>query len=386
MLKERCEEWATLCGELNVSQLFPIKCQNIVGLLQTVQEYVAGFAVSSQFEATLAREISPVDALVQMTSPSLTPADLATVLPLCDGFSFNSLSQWRQCRELITGSGRTCGLRVNPQLSFVADRRYDPCAPESRLGVPLGELQYSMPLDLAGIEGVHFHTNAESEDWSPLLATVRHLDKNISHILKRCRWINLGGGYLLSGGCEREVLAECVKLLRNEYDLKVFIEPGAGVVRDACFIVAGVVDLIESDGKAIAILDTTVNHIPEVFEYQFSPTVLNETQTGAFTYSLTGGTCLAGDVFGDYSFDEPLEIGSRVIFSSVGAYSFVKSHMFNGINLPTVFSIDAIGRFTVRQQFTYEDFRGRLGSGRDYESIRGVAGDSLVANKRRGIA
>jgi len=153
-----------------------------------------------------------------------------------------------------------------------------------------------------------------------------------------------------------------VKLLRNRYDLSVFIEPGAGVVRDTCFIVASVVDLLASDGKALAILDTTVNHIPEVFEYQFSPTVLNESYAGRSRIYLQED--MPGRRrFWRLSFDQPLEIGSRVIFSSVGSYSFVKSHMFNGFNLPTVFSMDAFGRFTLRKQFTYEDFRGRLGSG-----------------------
>ena len=96
---------------------------------------------------------------------------------------------------------------------------------------------------------------------------------------------------------------------------------------------SSVVDVFNRQGKNIAILDTTVNHLPEVFEYETSPEILNQTKTG-HNYILCGCTCLAGDVFGEYFFDKPLKTGDPIIFRDVGAYSYVKAHEFNGITKP----------------------------------------------------
>jgi carboxynorspermidine decarboxylase len=76
---------------------------------------------------------------------------------------------------------------------------------------------------------------------------------------------------------------------------------------------------------------------------------------------LAGSTCLAGDIFGEYAFDEPLQVGSRIIFCNVGAYTQVKAHMFNGINLPAMYSLSASGRLVRRKRFTYADFKARIG-------------------------
>ena len=51
----------------------------------------------------------------------------------------------------------------------------------------------------------------------------------------------------------------------------IYIEPGAALVRDGGAFVASVVDLIDTDGRTVAVLDTSVNHMPEVFEYSDLP-------------------------------------------------------------------------------------------------------------------
>src|SRR5262249_3031259 len=117
-----------------------------------------------------------------------------------------------------------------------------------------------------------------------------------------------------------------------------------------------------SDGRNVAVLDTTVNHAPEVYEYQFEPDVLGHDEDGDYDYLLAGGTCLAGDVLGEYAFREPLRIGSRVVIQNVGAYALVKAHMFNGINLPTVYSVTEDGELVLRRRFTYDDFLSRCGT------------------------
>ena len=236
---------------------------------------------------------------------------------------------------------------------------------------------------LQGIEGIHFHTNCDATDWSPLKKTVQHLDTHIPRLLQQCRWINLGGGYLLEDNTDLSAFHEAVQILQKKYELEVIIEPGAGVVRDTCFLIAQVVDLFESDGMQVAVLDTTVNHMPEVFEYQFSPDVVGDTNDGRYRYVLTGATCLAGDVFGEYAFDTPLAVGSRVTFTGVGAYTLVKSHMFNGINLPTIYALTPAGELTSHKQFDYEDFRQRWEPEKHDESVRNIVEHSCDIRQHR---
>ena len=154
---------------------------------------------------------------------------------------------------------------------------------------------------------------------------------------------------------------EALAFLRNRYDVEVFFEPGKAIIGAAGYIISTIIDMLESDGKTIAILDTTVNHMPEVFEYQYRPDVLGHKKNGGYNYILAGCTCLAGDEFGEYAFDEPLEIGSRIIFSNVGAYTLVKAHMFNGVNLPSIYVYTQDGELEIKKQFEYEDFKSRCG-------------------------
>lgn len=369
----------------DVQLFFPLKCHNLYGALQIIAEHVDGFATSSLFEARLAREILGKTKKVHFTSPGLREDELDSLLSLCDGISFNSLTQWARYKKCASGRV-TCGLRINPQLSFVKDARYNPCGAHSKLGVPLEQVKQvlvSEPELLHGIKCLHFHTNCDSSDWRPLLKTVQHLDAHIPGLLKQCRWINLGGGYLLDDNTDLSPFREAVQLLQNKYGLDVIIEPGAGVVRDACFLVAQVVDLFESEGKQVAVLDTTVNHMPEIFEYQYSPDVLGDTDTGCYCYILAGATCLAGDVFGEYAFDEPLAVGSRVTFTGVGAYTLVKSHMFNGINLPTIYAQSPTGELTLQRQFKYEDFIQKWGTEKHDQSLRNVIEISKDSGQRR---
>ncbi len=244
------------------------------------------------------------------------------------------------------------------------DARYDPCRKHSKLGVPLDSLVgriSQQPEILDGISGIHFHNNADSSDFGALLTTVRHLDANIGPLLSRLQWINIGGGYLFDNPSTFGQLFEAVELLQRRHQLEVFLETGAAIVREAGYLIASVLDLFDSDGKTVAVLDTAVNHLPECFEFNYSPDVVGDRDEGPHEYILAGCSCLAGDLFGEYAFDEPLQVGSRVVFANVGAYSLVKANRFNGINLPSVYALTAAGELVLTKRFTYEDFASQNG-------------------------
>lgn len=339
--------------------LFAMKSLCVPDLLVEMVSSIEGFATSSLFEAKLARQTIGRHGTVHLTTPGLRVEELSQLGDLCDYVAFNSWSQLERFGDRLP-SRTSVGLRVNPQLSLVDDPRYDPCRPNSKLGAPASQLLEKAP-ELRGVKGILFHTNCESTDFRPLVATLARLDPLLERLAPQLEWVNMGGGYLFLDSEMNEIFCEAVHQLRSRYGVEVFVEPGRGVVGDAGWLVSTVLDMFVSDGKHVAVLDTTVNHFPEVFEYQFEPDVVGHVENARFSYVLAGCSCLAGDVFGEYSFEDPLEVGSRVTFLNALGYTLVKANMFNGINLPTIYALTEQNRLVEKRHFTYEDFVSRMG-------------------------
>ena len=366
-LRTSLEKIRKAASHAAVELLYSMKACSTTFVLKLIAEGVSGFSCSSVYEARLAREVLRDTASVHVTTPALAQADVEQLATVCDFVSFNSLHQAERSRQLL-GGGTSRGLRVNPQLSLLSDERYDPCRRASKLGVPieyLERIQREEPEVLESFDGIHVHTNCGSNRFSQLASTVDVLHNRLAPTLDRCTWVNLGGGYLFEESVDLWQLWSAVELLSKNYGLRIFLEPGAAVVRKCGSLLTSVVDLFESDGQEVAVLDTSVNHMPEVFEYQFKPDVLGHQEGATHRYLLAGSTCLAGDIFGAYEFNEPLHIGSRLVFRDMGSYTLVKAHCFNGIPLPNVYSLSPSGVPTLQQTYSYNDFKQRQGGDRD---------------------
>jgi carboxynorspermidine decarboxylase len=354
------DELARLCGLAGCHALYSLKALALPDVLHLMVPALVGFSASSLFEALLARHVMGPHVEVHVTSPGLRERDCAELARHCDAITFNSLSQSARLGGYF--ADMRAGLRVNPQISQIDDERYDPCRKHSKLGEPASNLRRLKTLP-PGISGIHFHNNCEADDFSGLKPTIERLQCEIPHILAQINWINLGGGYGWSAPDAVGQLIEATALLRSTAVQDIYIEPGAALVRDGGAFVASVVDLIDTDGRTVAVLDTSVNHMPEVFEYgdqpSIEPTVVGDCDNPAaegFHYILAGSTCLAGDLFGAYQFAEPLAIGSRVVFPAMGAYSLVKAHMFNGQPLPNVYLEQDDGSVLLRRASSFTDF------------------------------
>jgi carboxynorspermidine decarboxylase len=351
-------------SDVDIKILYSVKALSIVDAIRFISSRVDGFSTSSIFEARLVKSFAKRETSIHLTTPNIRDNHIGKIAELCNYISFNSLTQWKLYCNKFEGK-ISLGLRINPELSFVSDDRYNPCRNHSKLGVPLHRLinrhEHENGL-LDRIQGIHFHTNCESKDFTQLLLTVRHIDQHLSWLFGRVRWVNIGGGYLADDSSDLHNFVDTVSFLKNRYDVEVFYEPGKGIIGQAGSIVSTVVDIFVNGRDSIAVLDTTTNHMPEVFEYQYKPDVAQESEEGKYSYILAGTTCLAGDVFGEYRFDEPLEIGSRIVFENMGAYTLVKANMFNGINLPTIYAYTQDGKIEMKRQFTYDDFLSRCGS------------------------
>ena len=339
------------CAEVRV--LYSVKACTFSDVLQVLTPSLDGFAVSSLFEARLVHDQYP-DCPVHFTTPGLRDEEIDEVASICSFVTFNSESQLHRLGPRIQGYA-SLGLRVNTLVSNIADYRYDPARECSKLGVPLTSLVNVLASSPVAVNGLHFHTNADSEDLTQLEANVEALtDSALGN--EGFEWVNFGGGYLFEDTMSLDPLERSVALVKRKLADEVFVEPGAGLVRTAGYLIASVIDIFERCNTKVAILDTSVNHLPEVLEFGYRPEVEGSIEAGKFEYLLAGGSCLAGDVFGCYGFDVPLIIGSRVTFAEAGAYSQAKSHRFNGINLPSVWVTSPSGDLTKRQSLDYENY------------------------------
>ncbi len=336
--------------------LYAMKALPCSRVLEIAKPFVDGFAVSSLFEAQLAQEVLAGQGEVHLTTPALIAEELYELTTLCTHINFNSLTHHAHYAPIVQTQTQM-GLRVNPKLSFSSDERFDPCRRSSKLGIDIDTLWQSNCLELEQVSGLHFHTVFSATDFTPLLQTIDKLRRYFGHQLEKLQWLNLGGGYLFHSMTDYQPFIDLVIQLRRELKVDVYIELGNGIVGNAASIVATVIDCFESDEKTVAILDTSVNHNPEVFEYQRAPQVLEHDAKGRYEAILAGGTCLAGDMFGEYRFKQPLQLGDKITFKNVGAYTLIKANRFNGHNLPDVYLQRGDGKLELLKQYTYCDYQ-----------------------------
>lgn len=322
-----------------------------------IGSYLSGATASGLFEARLAHE--EMKGENHIFSPAYREEEFDEILEVCDHIIFNSFSQWEKYKERALAQKKECGMRINPQYSTQEHGIYDPCAVGSRLGVTLKNFQ---PNQLEGISGLHFHTLCE-QDAEDLEKTLDAIEEKFGTWMHQMKWINFGGGHhITKKGYDIEKLISVIKRIRQTYDVEVYLEPGEAVALDTGFLVATVLELVDNEIR-IAILDTSAAcHMPDVLEMPYRPMVIGSGNPGekAYTYTFGGPTCLAGDIIGEYSFDEPLKIGDRVVFCDMAIYSMVKNNTFNGVNLPSILALKKDGAIETIKSFGYEDFKARL--------------------------
>jgi carboxynorspermidine decarboxylase len=323
-----------------------------------VRDYLTGCSASSYNEARLARE--RFGGHVHLYAPAYKNEEFADLLQLSDRISFNSLSQWQRFSNQALAADTSCGLRVNPRVDEVETALYNPSGEQSRLGIPAEELP-ELP---AGIEGLHVHALCEcGADSTERL--IQAVEQRFGHLLPKLKWLNLGGGHLMTRqGYDLELLIRVLSEFRRRHPhLEVVLEPGSAIAWDVGPLISTVMDVMQRGGVQIALLDTSATaHMPDVLEMPYRPRVRDagEPDEKPFLYRLGGMTCLAGDVIGDYSFDRELQVGDQVIFEDMIHYTMVKTTMFNGVQHPSIAIQHEDGRVEVVRRFGYEDYEKRL--------------------------
>ena len=363
-LKENLEQLAGLARETGCRILLAQKAFSMFRVYPLIGNYLAGTTASGLYEARLGAECMGKEN--HIFSPAYRPEEMGEILSLCGHVVLNSPQQIRRYKRKILQAGRSPGLRVNPECSTQEDHAiYDPCAPGSRLGTTLSQLERALaetPDLLEGIEGLHFHTLCE-QDADALAVTLDAVVEKFGVYMAKMKWVNMGGGHHITRpGYHMETLKQCIRRVQKLCGGTVYLEPGEAVALQAGTLRTSVLEVTEN-GVQTAILDASAAcHMPDVLEMPYRPPLSGAGLPGekAFTYRLAGPTCLAGDVIGDYSFDRPLETGDVLEFQDMAIYSMVKNNTFNGMALPDIVLEREDGSRELVRRFGYEDFKGRL--------------------------
>ena len=363
-LKENLEQLAGLARETGCRILLAQKAFSMFRVYPLIGNYLAGTTASGLYEARLGAECMGKEN--HIFSPAYREEEMGEILSLCGHVVLNSPQQIRRYKRQILAAGRSVGLRVNPECSTQEGHAiYDPCAPGSRLGTTLSQLERALaetPDLLEGIEGLHFHTLCE-QDADALAVTLDAVVEKFGVYMAKMKWVNLGGGHHITRpGYHMETLKQCIRRVQKLCGGTVYLEPGEAVALQAGTLRTSVLEITEN-GVQTAILDASAAcHMPGVLEMPYRPPLSGAGLPGEkpFTYRLAGPTCLAGDVIGDYSFDRPLETGDVLEFQDMAIYSMVKNNTFNGMALPDIVLEREDGSRELVRRFGYEDFKGRL--------------------------
>ena len=333
------------------------------------RDYIAHTTASSPNEARLAFE--EFGSKAHTYSPAYEDKDFDTIMRCSSHITFNSLQQFEHFYPRIVENGKliSCGLRINPQYSEIETTLYNPCAPGSRFGILAEQLPDKLP---EGIEGFHCHNHCESSA-EALVHTLEHIEARFAKWLPKIKWLNLGGGHLLTRkDYDVRLLIDTLKSFKARYpQLHLILEPGSAFAWQTGDLFASVVDIVENDGIKTAILNVSFTcHMPDCLEMPYWPAIrgaetLEPPQAAGrerepLVYRLGGNSCLSGDFMGYWRFEQPLQIGDTIRFSDMIHYTTVKTNMFNGIPHPSLVLLRKNGKEELLRRFGYEDYRDRM--------------------------
>jgi carboxynorspermidine decarboxylase len=176
--------------------LLALKAFSMHQTFPLIQKYLHGACTSSLHEARLAHE--KMGGETHYYSPALKESDIPAITRYADHVIFNSVNQWCRFAPMVKASERSisCGIRINPEYSVAKSSVYDPCAPQSRLGITFAELEENKER-MQGIEGLHFH-NLCQQGAGVLAETLEIVERRFGEYLKKVNVVKFRRGQHLN--------------------------------------------------------------------------------------------------------------------------------------------------------------------------------------------
>lgn len=330
-----------------------LKCFSTWSVFPLMRKYMDGTTSSSLPEAQLGHEKFKKE--VHAYSVGFTREEVREVSKFADMVIFNSISQLKR----LAGEtrGLRLGLRVNPGVSHSHYDLADPARRYSRLGVvDQAALMKVAPM----LSGVMFHFNCENDEFKSFASILDRIGKKYGPLLKTLEWVSLGGGLSFTKpGYPVQQFCRRLKQFSKEFGVQIYLEPGEAAITGCAELVTTVLDVVHNEAD-VAILDASMEaHMLDHLIYRTSPKV-NSPGPGRHPVMLAGRSCLAGDVFGQYSLKARLKPGSVVHLADAAGYTMVKKNWFNGLPMPSICVKRLNGKLETVRRFSYKDYRESL--------------------------
>ena len=358
-LRRNLELIKSMKDRAGIEIILAFKAFAMWSVFPVIREYIPCSTASSLAEARLA--VEEMGSKAHTYGPAYTDKEFPEIMKCSSHITFNSLAQFERFYPQTQSNSISCGLRINPEYSDVETDLYNPCAPGSRLGVVADQLGDTLP---AGVEGLHFHTLCESSSYD-LEKTLKVVEEKFGKYFSQIRWINMGGGHLMTReGYDTNHLISLMKSFKAKYPhLQIILEPGSAFVWQTGVLISNVIDIVENKGIKTAMLDVSFAcHMPDCLEMPYKPVITGSVDPaeGKPSYRMGGNSCLSGDYFGDWSFDQELKTGDRIVFEDMIHYTMVKTTMFNGVSHPAMGIWTKENKFRLIREFGYEDYKNRM--------------------------
>lgn len=368
-MRRNLELISRVAREAGVEIILAFKAYALWKTFPVFREYINSTTASSLSEARLALE--EFGSKAHTFSPAYTDYEIDEIARCSSHLTFNSLTQYERLHGRVKSvdSSISLGLRVNPEYSEVGTDLYNPCAPGTRFGITADKLPALLPAD---VDGFHCHCHCESGA-DVFTRTLAHIKEKFSPWFGQLRWINFGGGHLMTRrDYDIPLLIKTLQDFRRENpNLKVILEPGSAFGWQTGPLVAQVVDVVEDRGIRTAIVNVSFTcHMPDCLEMPYMPAVRDaeafdegghkEMLGEPHVYRLGGNSCLSGDFMGLWRFDHELQVGENIIFEDMLHYTTVKTNMFNGITHPSIAFLHADGELEPLREYGYEDYKNRM--------------------------
>ena len=335
-----------------VKCLLALKCFATWGVFDQMRQHMDGTTSSSLYELRLGREKFGLE--THAYSVGWADHEIAEAVGYADKIIFNSISQMERFDNQSAQIAR--GLRLNPRFSTSGFDLADPARPYSRLG-EWDATKIERVMDR--ISGFMIHYNCENADFDLFDRQLARIEEEFGGLLKRLKWVSLGGGIHFTGdGYPVQKLAARLKAFQDRFGVQVYLEPGEAAITGAASLEVTVLDIL-NNGKDLAIVDSSVEaHMLDLLIYRQPGKMETD---GPYPYMVCGKSCLAGDVFGEFSFANPLSVGDRLSIADAAGYTMVKKNWFNGVKMPSIVIRETDGSLTVAREFGYADYRDSLG-------------------------
>jgi diaminopimelate decarboxylase len=320
---------------------YAVKANRHPAILKTVKDTgYAGLDACSPKELELAIASGFKQNQINYTGTSISNRDYQLIANYTSiQFNADSLSVIKQIGERNL-FGRI-GIRINPRigLGYNEDLEYAGNG-VSKFGIYPDQIKTAF--DLAAdygiiIDTIHFHAGsgyltAQLDAFELLLKTIRPIIDQY-----KIKHLNIGGGLgvMQSEGDTGLDLERWAKILKAQVgDLKIILEPGDYIVKDAGILVGEVTYIEEKAGVQFLGLNLGMNINYEYAYYQMNlePVPLNQSNGPLEKYTIAGNINEPIDLMGEGILLPKMEEGDLIAFLNTGGYgaSTASNHCMRG--------------------------------------------------------